>query len=288
MPAANAKRHAGTSGVTLDPWSAGAARTPRLVRNAATSAPKEAHRREGPRNGRFGTLFRMKTSLRTDRVTVRCDLVASVTMPVDAVPSVDVRPQAVVTQSPKTRSGFESTLVLSGHAPRMTYRKERPVPSPRLRLVFATFASFATLAACSSSAPVATVDAGLPSEGARDASPDSLALDGAQPRSDASLDAASLPPALAACTTCLQTDCAPEVQACVSDPICKGILECTATSGCLSSGAETCARGCADAAGLTPKETARVTALLLNIATSCSSCLSSCPLPEAGLDASRD
>ena len=162
------------------------------------------------------------------------------------------------------------------------------MPSPRLRLVFATVAQLAALAACSSSEPVATVDAGLPSDGSRDAGPDSLALDGSSSRADASLDAASLPPVLASCTTCLQTDCAPEVQACVSDPVCKGILECTATSGCLSSGAETCARGCADAAGLTPKETARVTALLLNVATSCSSCLSSCPLPEAGLDASRD
>lgn len=160
--------------------------------------------------------------------------------------------------------------------------------SSRLNLVFATITLVTAVAACSSSEPVASVDAGLPADGIRDAGPDSFALDGSRAPSDASLDAASLPPVLAACTTCLQTDCAPEVQACISDPTCKDILECTATSGCLSSGAETCARGCADAAGLTPKETARVTALLLNIATSCSSCLSSCPLPEAGLDASRD
>ena len=98
---------------------------------------------------------------------------------------------------------------------------------------------------------------------------------------DASLP--PLPPAFAACGSCMETTCEPQIAACDADAYCTEILECSITSGCLASGdGSSCASTCASSLGLTKVQLAQETKLLTDMATACTSCLAECPKPDAG------
>lgn len=107
---------------------------------------------------------------------------------------------------------------------------------------------------------------------------------------DAGIDG-SLPPALAKCSACLTTTCQPEASACLQDPTCSALLECTVRSGCLGSGAEpaVCVQACGDELGLTRAQLAQQTAVVAAVANACASCLPECrPADAGGSDAARD
>ena len=105
----------------------------------------------------------------------------------------------------------------------------------------------------------------------------------AAPALDASLP--PLPPAFTECTTCMQTTCEPEIAACDADAYCVQLIACALESGCLAGDGSGCVSQCASTLGLTPKQVAQETKLLEAMATSCASCLSECPKPDAGADA---
>lgn len=103
----------------------------------------------------------------------------------------------------------------------------------------------------------------------------------------ASFDAAALPQGLASCGTCMQSTCAPEVSACLADTLCSSLVTCAFESGCLTAGGQdavkACVTECGKKSGATPRELAAATVMLSDVATSCGSCLTACPIPDAGL-----
>lgn len=83
------------------------------------------------------------------------------------------------------------------------------------------------------------------------------------------------------CLACVGESCGDDAEACAADPTCTAILECVATSGCLTSGATQdelveCAFACLGEQDLTPSEQAQLIAQLTALAACAGSCTATC------------
>lgn len=190
-----------------------------------------------------------------------------------------------------------------GDAPTMSTPK-----TPWKNALTSTFVLAAVLAACggddepqlgpdaATAAPAPTSPQDTPPQ-ARDASVNSgssgasVPQDAAVPSVDAALDAAaqpladaatdaglSLPPGIEACASCALDQCGPKLAACYNDDVCRGLLSCAVTSGCLLTDPTSCVPSCIAAADLDIFETLQQALLVSQLVTGCSSCLADCDL----------
>ena len=113
------------------------------------------------------------------------------------------------------------------------------------------------------------------------------AQDAAPPSADAGVDAEvdaatdgglSLPPGVEECAACALDECGPKLAACYADDVCRGLLSCAATSGCLLDDPASCVPSCIDAADLDIFATLQQALIVSQLVTSCSSCLTDCDI----------
>lgn len=149
----------------------------------------------------------------------------------------------------------------AGTTPEPTVPEEK-APTPR-------DASVATDSG--SSSPDGAHDAAPPSEDAADAA-DASEVDAA---TDGGL---TLPPGVEECVSCALDECGPKLAACYADDVCRGLLSCAATSGCLIEDPASCVPSCIAAADLDIFETLQQALIVSQLVTSCSGCLTDCDL----------
>lgn len=125
-------------------------------------------------------------------------------------------------------------------------------------------------------------DSGSPSlPDAQDAAPpvEDAADAAVETEEDAAADGGfSLPPGVEECATCALDECGPQLAACYADDVCRGLLSCAATSGCLLEDPASCVPSCIEAADLDIFETLQQALTVSQLVTSCSGCLTDCDL----------